>query len=159
MILGQGLYLYHDILDSRWRRAQNLNLFMLGYGFLYIVSSGTVVFYTFVQALAPDFKEVGATLVALLLATYGFWKLLRLWRILTTFARLVDGPIRQCDTVLRELIPDDKKVRNFKIDFWKMPFEHRIGPELNSEQSEVCRPYHFRILDFSDSATGPPCMF
>lgn len=138
VLLPLGLYLYHDVLDSRWRRVQNLNFYLLAYGFLYISASGATIFYTVVQATSPDFKEVGATLLALLLASYGVWKLLRLWRILTTFARLIDGPVRGCDLVLRELIPEDKKDRNFRINFFDTPWKHRIGPELTGGDSEVC---------------------
>jgi hypothetical protein len=73
-ILPLALYVYHDILNARFRRVQNLHMYAVAYTWLYISSAIVVFGYMVVQAMAGDFKEVGASLVAILLGAYGFWK-------------------------------------------------------------------------------------
>lgn len=73
-ILPLALYVYHDVLNARFRRVQSLHMYAVLYTWLYLSSAAVVTGYMVVQAMVGDFKEVGASLVALLLGAYGFWK-------------------------------------------------------------------------------------
>lgn len=84
-----ALYVYHDILDTRWRPVWRLIHFLIAYCILYIVSGGALIAYIVIQAMGGDYKEVGASFLALILGTYGAWKLTRLWRILFAHRKLV----------------------------------------------------------------------
>lgn len=106
-ILPLALYVYHDILNARFKRVQNLDAYGLAYTWLFVTSAIAIFGYMVVQfkgksvpvspifllqslyrmrsslltsycltLISPpsDFKEVGASVVALLLGGYGFWK-------------------------------------------------------------------------------------
>lgn len=84
-----ALYVYHDILDKRWRPVWRLVRFLIGYALLYIVAGSGLVVYIVIQFKGNDYKEVGASTLALILGTYGAWKLIRLARIIRAHYRLV----------------------------------------------------------------------
>lgn len=85
-----ALYVYHDILDRRWRPVWRLSRYLVAYILLYICSGSGLVFYMVVQArYGEDFKEVGASALALILGTYGAWRLVRLVRIIIAHRSLV----------------------------------------------------------------------
>jgi hypothetical protein len=140
-----------DQLNARWRRVQNLNFYAVFYTCLYMSSAVVIVGYMVVQAVAPDFKEVGATVVALLLGTYGFWKLLRLIRILHTHRRIVQGPIARCDEMLKELVPNDHVQRSFTINFLDRPLVHHIEPGPGVREA---RSHYLASVLFDDDFPG-----
>lgn len=84
-----ALYVYHDILDTRWRPVWCLVKYLIAYVLLYIVSGAGLVAYIVIQAFGEDYKEVGASCLALILGTYGAWKLIRLARIMLAHRGLV----------------------------------------------------------------------
>lgn len=84
-----ALYVYHDILDTRWRPVWRLVKYLIAYIILYIVSGAGVVAYIVIQAFGQDYKEVGASSLALIVGTYGAWKLIRLARIMLAHRQLV----------------------------------------------------------------------
>jgi hypothetical protein len=124
VVLPLGLYVYHDVLDSRWRRVQNLHLSCVTYITLYILSGACMIAYFTIQILGQDFKEAGSAFVVLVLGGYGFRKFLRLYRILHAHRDLVQGPVREADEVLTHLLPNEcgqALVDNFQIRFWVQP--------------------------------------
>ncbi len=125
-VLPLGLYLYHDVLDTRWRRVQNLNFYLFLYLTLYLIASAALAVYTVFQGFPPDYKEIGASFVALLLASYGVFKLARLFRILRAHKRIVEGPIKRCNDTLRIMNPHDDNSKEFEIDFRDRPLKHRL---------------------------------
>lgn len=84
-----ALYVYHDVLDTRWRPVWQLFRFLVAYLVLYTISGAGLILYIVVQACAGDSKEVGASVLALILGTYGAWKLVRLGRIIFAHRMLV----------------------------------------------------------------------
>ncbi|CAN8066542.1 unnamed protein product [Agarophyton chilense] len=85
-----ALYVYHDILDRRWRPVWRLSRYLVAYIVLYIFSGSALVYYIIIQArYGHDFKEVGASALALILGTYGAWRLVRLTRIIIAHHSLV----------------------------------------------------------------------
>lgn len=85
-----ALYVYHDILDTRWRPVWRLVKFLIAYVILYLTSGAALIFYILLQGVyAHDFKEVGASILAFILGTYGAWKLIRLARIIVAHRQLV----------------------------------------------------------------------
>lgn len=78
-----ALYVYHDILDTRWRPVWRLVRYLICYVILYFFSGSALIVYIIIQGVyGKDYKEVGASVLALILGTYGFWKLVRLARIM-----------------------------------------------------------------------------
>lgn len=64
--------------------------FVILYLILYVFSAGCLIMYMVIQGVyANDFKEVGASALALILGTYGAWKLVRLLRILFAHKKIV----------------------------------------------------------------------
>lgn len=84
-----ALYVYHDILDTRWRPVWRLIKYLMAYFILYIVSGVGLVAYMVIQVYGEDYKEVGASCLALMFGTYGAWKLIRLARIIYAHRSLV----------------------------------------------------------------------
>lgn len=84
-----ALYVYHDILDTRWRPVWRLVRYLIAYFLLYICSGTGLIGYVVIQMYGKDYKEVGASVLALILGTYGAWKLLRLARIIRAHYEIV----------------------------------------------------------------------
>lgn len=94
-----ALYVYHDILDARWRPVWRTIRYLLAYAVLYILAGAGLIAYIVVQLSIEDYKEVGASALALILGTYGAWKLLRLARIFYAHRVLV-GHLQNIDKSL-----------------------------------------------------------
>lgn len=84
-----ALYVYHDILDTRWRPVWRLFRFLIAYTILYLTAGAGLIAYVVLQVYAKDYKEVGASFLAFILGTYGAWKLARLYRIIMAHRGLV----------------------------------------------------------------------
>lgn len=84
-----ALYVYHDILDTRWRPVWRLIRYLIIYIILYLFSASGLIVYMVIQIVAKDHKEVGASALAFILGTYGAWKLTRLVRIILAHRLLV----------------------------------------------------------------------
>lgn len=85
-----ALYVYHDILDTRWRPVWRLIKYLICYIILYILSGSALIVYIVIEGVyGKDYKEVGASVLALILGTYGFWKLIRLVRIIIAHHHIV----------------------------------------------------------------------
>lgn len=97
-----ALYVYHDILDTRWRPVWRLIRYLIAYTILYILSASGLIAYIVVQVYAKDYKEVGASFLALILGTYGAWKLIRLARIILAH-RLLVKILQRIDSSLCQL--------------------------------------------------------
>lgn len=101
-IIPLALYVYHDILDIRWRPVWRLMPFLIAYSILYILAGSGLIAYIYVQFRAGDSKEVGASVLALILGTYGAWKLVRLGRIIIAHHQLV-SILQRIDAALSKL--------------------------------------------------------
>jgi hypothetical protein len=134
VVLPLGLYLAHDVMDARFRRVQFLNFISLLYIIYFLLAGGAITLYVVYQGIGEDFKEVGASIVALLLASYGFWKLLRLQRILGAHHRLISTVVVPAEKALCTLT-NDGRIRTFEIDYFDRPLTHYIpsdkGQPLN----------------------------
>ena len=85
-----ALYVYHDLLDTRWRPIYKIFRYLIAYLFLYVCSALAIILYIVIQGVyGKDYKEVGASGLALILGTYGAWKLVRLLRIIVAHRDLV----------------------------------------------------------------------
>jgi hypothetical protein len=125
-----SLYLVHDVMDARFRRVQYLNFISLLY-IVYFVSAGAAIsFYVLVQWTHKSFQEVGAAVVALLVSSYGFWKLLRLQRILSAHKRLVDNVIVTAERTLVGLTKESQ-VREFPVNYLDKPGTHYLAHVKN----------------------------
>lgn len=97
-----AVYVYHDILDTRWRPVWRLVRFLFAYMLLYLLSASGLIVYIVVQIVAKDYKEVGASFLAFILGTYGAWKLVRLGRIINAH-RLLVTILQKIDSSLCQL--------------------------------------------------------
>lgn len=97
-----ALYVYHDVLDVRWRPVWRLVPFLIAYSVLYLLAGSGLLVYMYVQLRAKDYKEVGASALAFILGTYGAWKLMRLGRIILAHRFLV-SILQRIDVALCKL--------------------------------------------------------
>lgn len=97
-----ALYVYHDILDTRWRPVWRLFRYLIAYALLYVCAGAGLIVYIVIQVHGEDYKEVGASSLAFILGTYGAWKLARLFRILLAHRGLV-LILQRIDTALCRL--------------------------------------------------------
>jgi hypothetical protein len=90
-------------MDARFRRVQFVNFVSLLYIMYFLLAGIAFALYVAYQVDGKDFKEVGASNVALLLGNYGFWKLLRLQLILGAHRRLINTVVLSAEKKLRAL--------------------------------------------------------
>lgn len=124
VLLPLALYALHDIVDNRWRPIHKAVRFSIAYILLYIVAATVLVWYIFLQWRVCNFEEVGAAGIALTLATYRVWTLLRLVAIISAHRRLV-VILKKCVKELNELSvrPGPKKFKDIEY-FLGRPPEH-----------------------------------
>lgn len=78
---------------------------------------------------------------------------LRLFNIIRTHRRIVEGPISTCDKLLQVLVPNDPRnsMRSFCVDFWDQPFSYWLKP---SEDVPEQRCHYISCILFDDDWPG-----
>lgn len=90
LLFPLAFYVYHDIIDDRWRPVWHISRFLVGYSLVYIIAFFGLLLYAVIEGVfGHDYKEVGAAVLALCIGSYGAWKLLRLYCILVAHHSLV----------------------------------------------------------------------
>lgn len=141
---------YHDVIDSRWRRVQNLFLFWLLYSFLFVSVGGVLVYYIVVQCIEGDYKETGASIVALIIGAYGFWKLLRIRKILNAHKNIISGPVAAANVLISSILPEEAPV-DLTIHYFDRPHLNRIDI---SETQGMARFEYLSATLFDDDFPG-----
>jgi hypothetical protein len=127
-VVPLGVYIFHDVLDARWRRVQNLHYFTVVYTLLFSVTVPLVVAYAILNIITGNYTEGGTSLVVAIVAINGGRKLFRLWQILRIHRSILEGPVTIAHRTLLGLLPRTRRAPgegnyNFKIDystcFWK----------------------------------------
>lgn len=85
-----GLFVYHDLVDCRWRRYQWTRRFWLAYWWYYIFAAIVVIFYSTINYMSSERSEGSAALLTIVLGSYVFLKLKRLKMILEAHEKLVN---------------------------------------------------------------------
>ena len=80
-----NFYLYHDVIDKRWRRVDEVQKFSKRYCALASTTLVLLVAYGFLQFVAGDYKEGGAACLSCAIAVYGLYMRLRQVAILHFF--------------------------------------------------------------------------
>ncbi|CAM9940515.1 unnamed protein product [Ectocarpus sp. 4 AP-2014] len=68
-----NFYLYHDVIDKRWRTVRELRRYCVLYTMLATVALGLLVTYATLQFDTRDYKEGGAALLSCFIALYGLY--------------------------------------------------------------------------------------
>lgn len=80
-----NFYLYHDVIDKRWRSVDELGSYCKRYRLLSTVSLVLLCFYASLQFEAGDYKEGGAAVLSCAIAIYGVYLCRRQAAILRFF--------------------------------------------------------------------------
>jgi hypothetical protein len=126
-----SLYLVHDVMDMRFRRVQYLNTISLLYIAYFVTAVVAITFYVAVQWTKRGFQEVGAAVVAILVSSYGFWKLLRLQRILVAHKHLVDFVLTSTKIAFDRLIAESPSPE-FPINYSEKRGTHSLANDKNN---------------------------
>ena len=155
-----ALYVYHDVLDKRWRPVWTLTRYVIIYLALYIVAGIAVIIYIVVQVYAKDYKEVGASSLALIIGTYGAWKLFRLCRILSAHCQLVKV-LQQIDSYLARttgLEPNGLPIHLYRAPRWQRTrtffHDEKSVEEKEPDWLQEYRHAHISSALFDDDYPG-----
>jgi hypothetical protein len=146
-----SLYLVHDVLDARFRRVQYLNTISLLYISYFVAAVVAITFYVAVQWTKKGFQEVGAAVVALLVSSYGFWKLLRLQRILVAHKHIVDSVLTRTKIALERLTAE-LPGPGFVIDY----SEKRGTHSLANDKEKPDEQYYLYLASSIFGTFGTP---
>lgn len=120
-----NLYLYHDVIDKRWRPIRQILKFCAIYGALSGLSLALLVWYATVQFFAEDFKEFGAAVLSCILAVYGLYLFSRQMFILRFYRTCLKSRV---DTIRSEyVLPDGETTLKSKRFFPRWPQDDK-GP-------------------------------
>lgn len=124
VLIPLNLFLYHDVIDKRWRNVRELEQWSVAYGVLATVSLLILVCYAIVQFAAEDFKEAGAAVLSLTLAVYGLYLFSRQRAILRFFHNHLQ---RRVDTIVSDFVCYGRPTSRFKM-FFPGSQHHENGP-------------------------------
>lgn len=150
-----ALYVYHDILDTRWRPVWHLVRFLIAYIILYLSSGAGLIVYIVIQGVyGGDYKEVGASALALVIGSYGAWKLIRLARIIYAHRSLVHI-LQRIDTSLASFTGYDRVGLDYYL--FRSPPRNKISStrhHLRSLWSDESRHHFISSSLFDDDYPG-----
>lgn len=136
-------YVYHDVMDKRWRPVSSIFFYLFLYSILYSVSGTIIIAYIVIQGIGRDFKELGASVVTVILGSYEALKLFRLARILLAHRRLVQI-LRLVDKSLAKLaglLPN-----GFEYDLLKHSRREPVSFFLGSRQTDSLNRHMVSIV-------------
>ena len=85
VLIPLAVYLYHDVIDKRWRHWREVRYFAIIYGTLVVVGLVLLFLYGVLQILAEEYQEGGAAFVSCAIALYGLFLTVRQAFILRFF--------------------------------------------------------------------------